>query len=205
MKNRIREIKTIKGAELLSNPKNWRNHPPQQAAALNGVLDEVGIANTLLAYETQDGLVLIDGHLRVKEHPDAEWPVVVLDVDEREADLLLASIDPLSAMAYADKGMLDALLREIDTGNAEVQQMLADLAEREGLYPDEEDGEDGEEDGEGTRPNPIIQYALIFDNEEQQKRWYDFLRRLKERYPEGTIAGRLMRWLEQQGEADEPL
>jgi uncharacterized phage protein gp47/JayE len=65
-------------------------------------------------------------------------PVLILDVDEAEGDKILATLDPLAAMAEADKVKLDAILREVDTGSAEVQQMLAALAEAAGLYPEEE-------------------------------------------------------------------
>lgn len=152
MKNRIAEIVTVKGGDLAANPKNWRRHPDGQRKALDAVLGEVGIANALIARRDADGaLVLIDGHLRAEQHADQEWTVLVLDVDEREADLLLASMDPLAALASTDAGMLDALLRDIETGSPEIREMLADLAAREGLYsgaqPDapEEFGEYGED------------------------------------------------------------
>lgn len=199
MRDRIKELRRVKGHELAANPKNWRTHPPGQTEALNGVLAQVGMADTLLARETPDGLVLIDGHLRVKEHPDAEWPVAVLDVTEEEADILLASIDPLASLARTDKGMLDALLREITTDSPEIQKMLADLAEREGLYPDEDgdEDEDGDDHG-GGGGNPVIQYSIVFDDEAQQTRWYEFLRGLKAAYPQDlTTAARILLWIEE--------
>jgi DNA modification methylase len=65
----------------------------------------------------------------------------VLDVDEAEGDKLLATIDPLAAMAEADAGKLDELLREIDTGSDALQQMLSKLAEEAGVL----DGLDAKE------------------------------------------------------------
>jgi ParB-like chromosome segregation protein Spo0J len=107
-----------------------------QQDALRGVLAEVGIAGAVLARETAEGgLMLIDGHLRTDVMHDQEIPVLVLDVDEAEADKLLATIDPLAAMAEADAGKLDELLREIDTGSEALQEMLAKLAEEEGIAP----------------------------------------------------------------------
>ena len=44
--------------------------------------------------------------------------------------------------------------------------------------------------------NAIIQYVMIFDNEEQQNTWYDFMGKLKERYPSGeTHAARIHEYL----------
>jgi DNA modification methylase len=139
----------VSAHELQPNPKNWRTHPVAQQDALRGVLAEVGIAGAVLARETAEGgLMLIDGHLRTDVMHDQEIPVLVLDVDEAEADKLLATIDPLAAMAEADAGKLDELLREIDTGSEALQEMLATLAEEAGVL----DGLDAKEIEEDEVP-----------------------------------------------------
>lgn len=137
IRDRIKELRRVPASELLPNPKNWRTHPDAQKNALRGVLAEVGIADAVLARETPNGLMLIDGHLRTETITDALIPVLVLDVNEAEADKILATLDPLAAMAESDPVKLDALMREIDTGSEELQQMLAELAEEAGLYQDE--------------------------------------------------------------------
>jgi site-specific DNA-methyltransferase (adenine-specific) len=114
-------------------------YPQAQADALRGVLAEVGIADAVLARELEDGsLMLLDGHLRVETMGDQVLPVLVLDVNEAEGDKVLATLDPLAAMAESDAEKLDAILRDVDTGSPELQQMLADLAEEAGLYQDGE-------------------------------------------------------------------
>jgi hypothetical protein len=135
-RNRIKALEYVNSADLVAHPGNWREHPAAQAEALKGVLSEVGIAGALLAYrsERQGGaLVVIDGHLRKDAAPQA-WPVLILDVDDAEADYLLAVVDPLAAMAVADAGALDALLSSVQSGEEAVQAMLAELAARNGLY-----------------------------------------------------------------------
>lgn len=135
-RNRILSLEYIPSGDLTAHPGNWRDHPKAQADALLGVLKEVGIAGALLAYrsERQGGaLVVIDGHLR-KDAAPQKWPVLVLDVNDEEADYLLATHDPLAAMATADAGALDALLSSVNSGEAAVQAMLADLATHSGLY-----------------------------------------------------------------------
>jgi site-specific DNA-methyltransferase (adenine-specific) len=105
------------------------------------VFAEVGIADAVLARELDDGtLELIDGHLRVETLGDKPVPVLVLDVNQAEADKILATLDPLSAMAEADAVKLDAILRDLDTGSEAVQQMLADVAAAAGLYQGEPTG-----------------------------------------------------------------
>jgi len=136
IRDRIRELRRVPASELQPNPKNWRSHPQAQADALRGVLAEVGIADAVLARELPDGsLMLLDGHLRVETMGDQILPVLVLDVDEAEGDLILATLDPLAAMAEADAVKLDAILREVQTGSPELSQMLADLAEEAGVIP----------------------------------------------------------------------
>ena len=146
IRNRIKTLEYIHTRDLVAHPGNWREHPKAQADALLGVLKEVGIAGALLAYrsERQGGaLVVIDGHLR-KDAAPQKWPVLVLDVNDEEADYLLATHDPLAAMATADAVALDALLSSVQSGEAGVQAMLAELAEGAGLYAPREDGYDDE-------------------------------------------------------------
>ena len=138
IRDRIKELRRVKACDLRPNPKNWRTHPTAQADALRGILAEVGIAGAVLARELEDGsLMLIDGHLRADVSPETEWPVLVLDVNEAEADKLLATFDPLSAMADADAVKLDELLRQVDTGSEALQTMLAELTKDSGLYQPE--------------------------------------------------------------------
>ncbi len=133
-RDRIKELRRVKASELRPSPKNWRTHPKAQRDALAGMLNEVGWAGATIARELDDGsLELIDGHLRADMDPDALVPVLVLDVNEAEADKLLATIDPLSAMAEADTAKLDAILREFQTDDAAIQKMLDELAKQEGL------------------------------------------------------------------------
>ena len=163
IKNRVKELRIVPASELLPNPKNWRTHPKAQQDALRGVLAEVGMADACLARELPDGsLMLIDGHLRAETVADAKVPVLILDVTEAEADKLLATLDPLAAMAESDAAKLDELLRNVDTGSEELQKLIAATAAQAGLYgqltdPDGNgDGDDanGEYGDETEQENP---------------------------------------------------
>jgi DNA modification methylase len=135
IRNRVKALRNVRAADLAPNPKNWRTHPKAQQDALRGILAEVGYADALLARELPDGsLMLVDGHLRAETTPDQEVPVLILDINEAEADKLLLSLDPLAALAETNAQALDALLREVDTGSEGLQQMYADMAEAAELY-----------------------------------------------------------------------
>ena len=112
-KNRIKELRQVKASDLLASGKNWRIHSQEQRAAMDSLLDGVGYAGAVIAYEGPDGrLILIDGHMRAELAGEDAVPVLVLDVDEAEANLILASYDKAGAMATADYDALSLLLAD---------------------------------------------------------------------------------------------
>ena len=124
-RDRIKELRRVPASSLLPNPKNWRTHPQAQQDALRGILSEIGIADAVLARELPDGsLMLIDGHLRAETVADAKVPVLILDVTDSEADKILATLDPLAAMAEKDNQKLADLLSELETENQALQQFM---------------------------------------------------------------------------------
>jgi ParB-like chromosome segregation protein Spo0J len=135
IRDRVKELRRVRAGSLRPNPKNWRTHPDGQRDVLRGVLAEVGYADALLARELADGsLELIDGHLRAETTPEAEVPVLIVDVSEAEAALLLATLDPLAGLAGRDDAALETLLAATEVQSAAVQRFLAQLnAEREEL------------------------------------------------------------------------
>jgi len=127
IRDRIKELRRVPASELIPNPKNWRTHPVTQQDALRGVLAEVGYADALIARETPEGLMLVDGHLRAETTPDSDVPVLVLDIDEAEADLILATLDPLAAMADRDSEALNDLISTLEVNNEAVFDMLEQM------------------------------------------------------------------------------
>jgi DNA modification methylase len=132
IRDRIKDFRRVPVADLLENGRNFRRHPQAQKDALAGALAEVGIAGALVAYcsERNGGkLTLIDGHARVQAGA-TEWPVLILDVDDAEADYLLATFDATTALAELDGVALLELLKGVQSGEPGVQQLLAQLAEQ---------------------------------------------------------------------------
>jgi ParB-like chromosome segregation protein Spo0J len=134
-RDRIKELRRVPASSLLPNPKNWRTHPQAQQDALRGILSEIGIADAVLARELPDGsLMLIDGHLRAETVADAKVPVLILDVTESEADKLLATLDPLAAMAATDAAAFEELLHTITIESEALQQLMASTANAAGIF-----------------------------------------------------------------------
>lgn len=133
-RSRIVDTGEVDPRSLTANPKNWRKHPKHQADALAGVLGEVGWVQDVIVNRTTGRLV--DGHLRVEiaaSDKQPTIPVTYVELSEAEEALILATFDPISAMATADAEILRDLLDDVSSGDAAVQQMIADLAEREGV------------------------------------------------------------------------
>ena len=197
IRDRIKDFRRVLASQLVPNPKNWRKHPKAQADALRGLLAEVGFADALLARELPDGrLMLLDGHLRAETAPDSEVPVLILDVDEKEADKILLTLDPLAAMAQTDSDMVKALLDSVGTDNDAVQALI-DSTAGVGIADDSTDAS-GESEGSGKQGlgEMVVAYNLIFDDKSQQSIWFNFIRKLKNLYPaEETIAGRVTAYL----------
>jgi DNA modification methylase len=119
---------------IVFNPANWRIHPKQQQDALDGVLSDVGWVQNVIVNRTTGNLV--DGHLRVTLADRAGLetvPVTYVELSDAEEKLILATIDPVAAMAATDKAQLDALLRDVQSGNENVQKLIAEIAENERL------------------------------------------------------------------------
>jgi len=132
VRDRVKDFRRVAAHELLDNEGNPRRHPQAQRDALRGVLEQVGIAGALVAYRSErngNRLKLIDGHLR-KQDFDLDWPTLILDVTDEEADLLLATHDPLATLAEYDQDKLGALLGQVRAQHEAVSRMLQDLPDK---------------------------------------------------------------------------
>jgi hypothetical protein len=97
IRDRIKELRRVRAGDLRPHPKNWRTHPEEQQNALRGILAEVGYVDALMVRELPDGsLQIVEGHLRAETTPDALVPVLVVDLDDKEADKVPAAFDPLA-------------------------------------------------------------------------------------------------------------
>lgn len=130
--SRIVEQREMSPAELTAHPRNWRKHPQPQADALGGALAEVGLVQGVVFNRRTKRL--LDGHLRVKlamENRQATLPVTVVDLSEEEELTVLATLDPIGAMAEADRATLDAILAELRVEDARLAEFIAQRREKD--------------------------------------------------------------------------
>jgi hypothetical protein len=126
--------------QLLANPKNFRRHPKHQQEALSGVLNEVGVVQNVIVNKRTGNVV--DGHLRIElamRENQKEIPVTYVDLSESEEAEILATLDPISSLAFTDKEKLDELLRDVRSSDENVTNLLKSLVE--GMPDSKEIGE----------------------------------------------------------------
>jgi DNA modification methylase len=102
-------------AKLLANPFNFRVHNTLQENALEGVLREIGVVQNVLVNRTTGHM--IDGHLRTSmaiSDGQEKIPITYVELTEQEEKVVLATFDPLSAMAGKDEDIFKSLVDGMD-------------------------------------------------------------------------------------------
>ncbi len=130
-RNRVIERRRMRGVELTANDRNWRVHTKEQIEALGEILETIGMAGELLAYyskRNEGKLTTINGHLRSGAWASEFWDVAITDLNDEEADKLLAAMDPIGAAAEVDEEKLRKLIAEIDAETDALQTILNDTA-----------------------------------------------------------------------------
>jgi hypothetical protein len=125
---------------LIAHPDNFRCHPESQRTAVRSVIDDLGFVGEVLV-SRRSGRIL-DGHLRVEEAlrtGQAVVPVGWVDCrsDDEEA-AILATHDPIGAMATADRQRLAQLAEKVQLGSDPLKALLIRLAARPATAPDPE-------------------------------------------------------------------
>ena len=128
-RNRLVSEGTESPDQLLANPANYRIHPANQQSALKASLSEIGWVQRVLV--NQNTGHVIDGHARIElaiSNGEQAVPVTYLDLTEDEERLILATYDPISAMAVHDQELLNDLIKDISTESEALQELLDDLS-----------------------------------------------------------------------------
>ena len=114
--------------QLLANDKNWRIHPHAQELALSEVMREVGLCQNIVVNKRSGKVV--DGHLRVAmaiSEGQPALPITYVDLSDEQEALILASLDPLSAMAGTDTEKLTDLLSQFSVGPGALADLLGSI------------------------------------------------------------------------------
>lgn len=99
--------------QLVAHPLNWRIHPRNQQALIADILDEVGFVAEVMV-NRRTGRV-VDGHMRVMVAMERgeKVPVRYIDVSEEEEEKILATFDPVGALAFRDDNNYQDIMSRI--------------------------------------------------------------------------------------------
>jgi len=122
-------LEWIEAGSLGDNPLNWRRHSQEQLQSIRELVQdpEIGWAGACLFNERTGRL--IDGHAR-KQVVDPKTPVPVLVGNwspEAEAKIL-ATLDPVGAMASGDQGAYAKLIEQVEADGLWVRDLLHQTA-----------------------------------------------------------------------------
>lgn len=172
---RIVDAGEVDPRELVANPLNWRQHPLHQREALRDLLDTVGWVQQVVVNRRSGRLV--DGHLRAQlaeEEGEERLPVLYVDLSDEEERLVLASLDPLGALAVADVDQLQALMQGLPevTGD-DLRGLLDDLL---GQYqPMAAPGADDPDGAPASEEDfwPVIRLQVSYDTFRAFTEWWE--------------------------------
>ena len=127
------EVKTVKISELKPHPKNPRVHPDSAIEKLERSIKEFGWTNPILV--SADGYILA-GHARLKAAEKAgisEVPVIYLPLEGAKAEAYLIADNRLQDETDWDYEKLKELLKDLDTGELDLELTGFDMDEIEEL------------------------------------------------------------------------
>ena len=181
--------------------KNARVHSKEQVGQIAASIVEFGFLNPILV-DSNDGIVAGHGRLSAaKELALDEVPVVVLDhLTESQKKAYILVDNKLAENATWNEALLQEEIVALNLQDFDISVLGWDEDEIREIMEFDADETDNDDDSEGTRGlgEPIVSYNIIFDDEQQQQKWFDFLKDLKELYPdESTIAEKIIQFIEE--------
>lgn len=174
--------------------KPYKNNPRQvNQTAIDQVkksIQQNGFTNVIIVDKNME---IIAGHTRLeaaKQLNMMELPVFIAkDLDDEQARRLRLLDNRLVELTPWD---IEKLVEEIEATELDddIEKLFEPLMNEDLSEFDLSD--DSYSPEEPTYNQAIIQYVMIFDNEEQQSQWYSFLSTLQDLYPNlETHASRL--------------
>lgn len=173
---------------LPSNPRQWTQTDINRLAKSLEETPELFEARPLIVYPHADKYVILGGNLRyegAKKNGMQGVPAHILDAE--------LDIDKLKEIVIKDNGSfgewdMDMLANEWD--DLPLREWGIDMPDwGTANVGEQEDTAHKDEMDKGYN----IQYVMVFNNEDEQDRWYSFLEILKRKYPDvDTIAERVL-------------
>jgi hypothetical protein len=164
---RITGFETKPARAFKFNPLNWRRHGDVQRAALRSMLGDVGWVQGVIENKRTGNL--IDGHARIEEavrdDPDQAVPYLVVDLSPAEEKAVLATLDPIGALAETDPDQVDQLYAETIKAMPGLEELLTTLH-----YDVDADNGEGEEETKTVEFRRTFKIVIECTSARQQKK-----------------------------------
>ncbi len=224
------EFKRVPLDTLVLDPQNARTHSKKNHDAVRASISEFGQVEVLVVQKSSNIVIGGNCRLKEMRrlgHKEA-W-VAEVDVDDTKAKRLALTLNRTGELAGWDDKMLaslmsdlekagdldnlgwndvelDKILAEADSGWLDELEQLEPLTERPNNPAPKPTSFDDDDSGSQELVNPglgrsTVTATLVFDNDDQQKRFRKFLRWCRKSFPEETMAGALDQYI--QGIQDE--
>ena len=196
----IQEIEINKVIPYHNNPRK-----NQTIDAIASSINEYGFQQPIVV---DKNMVVIVGHTRLlgaKKLGLDKVPIQIADLTQAQAKAYRIADNKLNEGSEWDYTKLHNELAELLDDNYDITNLGFHPQELDDFLNDTYDGdaEQGIETVENhTASGVIIQYNIIFDDDDQQQTWFNFIKFLKAHYPDmDTIGERLTEFIKTHGKS----
>jgi ParB-like chromosome segregation protein Spo0J len=175
-----------KTEDLIPYARNSRTHDEGQVAQIAASIKEFGWTNPILL-DGQNGIIA--GHGRVmaaQKLNETKVPTIELShlTNEQKRAYVIAD-NKLALNAGWDNELLALEINDLKDVGYDLDILGFGEHELQSLFGNEEKTDQDQP----TKINFTIQFNIIFDDEEQQSDWYNFVKYLKDQYPDAETVG----------------
>lgn len=195
----------VKLSELRPDPDNTRVHDLHNIDVIKGSLKKFGQYRPFVVQK--DGMIIRIGNGMYQAMKDLGWEEAdceIKDLTDEEATTLSILDNKASDLSYFDDNVLFSQLKKISpdsvqlTGfvDVELNKLSAAFEESGDLSSVKDIIENADEKPEKPEKAPVLQYMIVFQEEEQFRRWNKFVSWLRDN-SNGSIAESILQIAEE--------
>ena len=186
-----------KTEDLIPYARNSRTHDEGQIAQIAASIKEFGFTNPILL-DGQNGIIAGHGRVLAAQHlGETKVPTIELShLSNEQKRAYVITDNKLALNAGWDNELLALEINDLKDVGYDLDILGFGEHELQSLFGNEEKTDQDQP----TKINFTIQFNIIFDDEEQQSDWYNFVKYLKDQYPDAeTVGHRLQLFVRENG------